>query len=202
MTTLAMLHAKDSAKMGDRKMICRASIFLTCAVLVFLMEGCVLSIPKDNVDFAPVNDMKSFCGKYRNLGVKRSIAGEKSQDFYLSSVWFKLTGKENASISEVEIKILSEDSLQIRAVGQNGVAMEKVIVKDKDFTLEDGKIRVSSEWGVPLPIVGLGRSEIYFGIDQQDNGKYREKAFAVGALALVIPMVISGSEGIVFERIK
>jgi hypothetical protein len=187
----------------------RFSMLMLLASLfsILSISGCVSSKPPNNVDFAVVEGIGEFAGTYQNRG-----RGEKKPEeedrinirvVYLSSLLFPtLEKKLNSSILKVEIKKLTEESLAVKAMGINGVVKEGIFIKGKDFELSSGQIYLKHQFGVPLPIVGVGYKKSYLGIDQHGDGKYKESTTAVGLLALIIPIALSGTEEIRFERIS
>ena len=175
-------------------------LFLLAALMS--MTGCASYVPPDNVDFAVVNDIGDFCGTYANQGIGEKSDAPNKRIIYLSSLfWPALDNKQNALISKVEISRFDGNSVFVRAIGANGVEKEAAFVRGRDFDLENGRICLSRQWGLPSPIVGIGYKTSYIGLDVRKDGKYKERTSAAGLLALLIPFAASVSGEVRFERL-
>ena len=181
-------------------------MLLTFSFSLSILSGCVSYTPPNNVDFASVKDISEFNGVYRNRG--RSKREPQEEDklnirvVYLSSLfWHTLDKKENASIQSIEIENLNNQALVVKAIGKNGVEKEGFFVKGRDFELSSGKIHLAQNLGIPYPIVGLGYKSFYLGLDLRRDGKYKESTTVAGLVFLVLPIAITGTEEIRFERI-
>jgi len=172
------------------------------AILSLAMQtGCVSSAPPGNAAFASVEKLEAFCGTYENLGE----AERRGNRYFLSSLLFnERSSVENEAVKRIEIAKAAENELEARALGSDGQERRrKRFVLNKDFTFEDGKIVVLSEWQstVPFKLVGAGHFHIYIGIDQNGDGKCESGGTAAGLFACLFPIAMNATREIRFKRL-
>lgn len=175
--------------------------FLSLFSLVFLLNGCITSGPTDNAGFDKIETLKELEGVYQNLG-----EGEQGESpVYLSEViWPKTVGIPHALITTIEVRLLSPNSLGVRAKSRVGVAKEDTFVEGTDFEIHSGRIRLKHRVGSGGDINPVLYGPYYerheLGLDTKGHGKLRRQDGFVGLL-MVMPIAGVTSEAVRFVRI-
>ncbi len=177
-------------------------ILLPLCSLILLLNGCFSSSePTDNASFDKIETLKTLEGVYHNLG-----EGEQGQSpVYLSEViWPKIVGIPHALITTIDVRLLSPNSLGVRAKSKVGVEKEGTFVEGTDFEIHSGRIRLKHSVGSGGDINPVLYGPYYerheLGLDTKGHGKLRRQDGFVGLL-MVMPMAGVTSEEVRFVRI-
>ncbi|HSQ01519.1 MAG TPA: hypothetical protein VL049_30215 [Candidatus Dormibacteraeota bacterium] len=175
-----------------------------------MAAGCSFSsAPPDDVDFAAVTDLHQLDGRYRNRG--QGAPGDAP--LLLSALVFPTdTALAHAAIEVLEVRATSPDTLTVRAIGAQGVVVtEGTFVAGRDFTLDEGRVRIGHRWA-PLsyspehapddPLVGPRTETVELGIDRRGQGKYRSSFTGAGLVYLIVPIAFHQAREVRFERIE
>jgi len=171
--------------------------------MVICLSGCVTSGPKNNVGFEKIEKIADLEGVYRNRA-----EGESSRSrVYLSPIIWPDDKLDHETIKSIEVRVLSDNELYVKAHGTKNVVKESVFVEGKDFTISNGRIQshtgiiptIGFPQGIPFMMVGYGNEEL--GIDEHGNGKYRNSGAIAGTAFLYIPFVGGGHDDYRFVRI-
>jgi hypothetical protein len=177
--------------------------FLPLFSLVLLLNGCISSGPTDNVGFDKFETIRELEGIYQNLGEREQGA----PPVYLSQViWPKTEGIAHAAITAIEVRLLSPNTLGVRASSKDGVEKEDTFVEGKDFEIHSGRIRLKQSFRIAGfksgdPAVGPLYERDELGLDRKGHGKLSKQGGFVGLVYMLIPMAIGGYEDVRFVRI-
>ena len=169
--------------------------------LVLLLNGCNSYRPTDNVSFDKIETLKELEGVYQNLG-----EGEQGHlPVYLSKViWPKPEGIRHDLITTIEVRLLSPNSLGVRARRGVGVEKEDTFVEGKDFEIHSGRIRLKHGFGsagdIDPILYGPYFARHELGLDTKAHGKLRKQEGFIGLL-MVVPVAAVMSEEVRFVRI-
>jgi len=171
---------------------------LSLVSLVLLLNGCFTSGPTDNVGFDKIETLRELEGVYQNLGEREQGA----PPVYLSQViWPKTAGIDHAAITTIEVRLLSHNTLRVRASRTDGIEKEDTFVEGKDFEIHSGRIRLKQKVGFQNDLaIGPSYERDELGLDKKGHGK-RSQQFGFVGLVMVIPMVLGGSDEVRFIRI-
>jgi hypothetical protein len=181
----------------------------SCGLAALVAAGCVFSsAPPDNLDFAPVTDLRQLDGRYRNRG--QGAPGEAPR-FLSVLVLPTAVGVDHASIAVVEVRATDASTLTVRALGAEGaVVSEGTFVAGRDFSLEEGRLRLSHRWALLSyspeyapddPLVGPRSETVELGLDLRGHGKYRSRFTGGGLVYLIVPVFFRDVTDVRFERI-
>jgi hypothetical protein len=177
--------------------------FIPLFSLVLLLGGCITTGPTDNVDFGKIETIRELEGVYQNLGEREQGA----PPVYLSRViWPEAAGIDHAAITAIEVRLLSPNTLGVRASSKDGVEKESTFVEGKDFEIHSGHIRLKQNVGIAgfksgEPVVGPYYERDELGLDRKGHGKLSKQGGFVGLVMMLIPMAIGVSEEVRFIRI-
>ena len=166
-----------------------------------MVAGCISSGPQNNVGFGRIEKPTELEGVYKNLGE----GGQGGRPVYLSAVIWP-AGLDNASITAIEVRAVSDTTLVVKALKENDVVKEAKFVEGIDFELSSGRIRLKHHVGFSgatggNPYLGPYSESTELGLDQYGHGKYREEGRAAGLAFLVVPMVGGVRDDVRFVRI-
>lgn len=173
-------------------------------LIILISTGCVSSGPLNNVEFESSVTLSDLGGVYKNLG----DSGENTYDIYLSKIiWPNDTDLDHPQIKAIKVEILDDNTLTVKALGQNGALKEGRYTQGQDFKFENGKITINRESGVAgfksgEPMLGLYKGNVTLGIDKKGHGKSRSSAKAIGMVYMVIPLAMSSIDDVRFERLQ
>ena len=155
----------------------------TTLVATVFVSGCLIrEAPENNVGFERISSLNDLAGTYRN----QAEPGREKPPVYLSSViWGKIHGIEHEAVREVEVRTLNENTLVVRAIGDEGVEYESEFVEGLDFKIESGRIELLDKVGVEghergSVVIGPYHEIHSLGIDKRGDGKLLQKVEFVG----------------------
>jgi hypothetical protein len=178
--------------------------FIPLFGLVLLLGGCITTGPTDNVDFDKIETIRELEGVYQNLGEREQGA----PPVYLSQViWPKTAGIAHAAITAIEVRLLSPNTLGVRASSKDGIEKEDTFVEGKDFEIHSGRIRLKQSFRIAGfksgdPVVGPLYEREELGLDRKGHGKLSNQGGFVGLVMMLIPLAIGVSEEVRFIRIE
>jgi hypothetical protein len=180
---------------------CKNFLILFCINLI--LSGCISSsAPKDNVDFANVERLSGLDGTYQN----QSEWVSDQTPYYLSSLIWPDDKIDPKTIDAIEVKAITDNTIQVKGLGETEVKKESILVEGKDFNFHAGRIVLDqhTEFGPQAGgiFVGPSTGSSELGLDQQGHGKLKKSLFFAGLAFLVYPIVAGGSEDVMFKRIK
>lgn len=186
----------------------RAKTFLF--VFVFLVAGCAFhSKPENNLEFKEIADLQELAGVYKNKGnpsgfLSQKIWSDITRVFPdIRNVKTLDTGHENIEFIEV---ISVKNSLIVKAITDGCAVYEEKYTLGEDFKISDGKIVIKREShllsrGAGDVLLGPSYEDIAIGIDAGKHGKSRSTGYAAGLVFMIIPVAISDSTEIRYERV-
>ena len=186
----------------------RLKIFVILAA--FLVNGCAFhSKPEENLDFYQISQLSELAGVYKNKG---------NPSGYLSWLIFpdikkqrydiQKTGSFDIIHEDIEfIEVIPQDSsLLVKAVRNNCSIYEKINTAGRDSKIKDGVLIINREGhlltrGGDDVLLGPSYESVTLGLDTGKHGKSRSSGYAAGLVFLVVPMAISGTTDIRYERV-
>jgi len=177
--------------------------FIPLFSLVLLLNGCITTGPTDNVGFDKFETIRELEGIYHNLGERE----QRAPPIYLSEViWPKTEGIAHAAITTIEVRLLSPNTLGVRASSKDGVEKEDTFVEGKDFEIHSGRIRLKPSFTIgglkpEEPILGLFYERDELGFDRKGHGKFRKQVGIVGLVYMHMPLAAGANKEVRFIRI-
>jgi len=181
------------------------------AFFIVLLSGCVFySGPEGNTRFYQISRLSELEGVYKNKG---NPSGFLSQKIWpditkifpdIKEVMTFDTGHEDIEFIEV---ITKDNSLVLKAI-QNGCSVyEKTYILGRDFEISNGKVVIHREAhllsrGSGDVLAGPSYEDITMGIDTGKQGKSRSTSYAAGLIFMVMPVAISETTDIRYERVS
>jgi hypothetical protein len=177
-----------------------------CLAIAAIAAGCIYSAsPPERAEFAEVTTLEAVTGRYRNRGA----GGPGAPRVFLSAlIWPNQTGLDHDAIDIVEVVADGASALVVRAHGPQGaVVKESRFIAGEDFRLERGRIQIRREaaamsQAVDDPLVGPRVETTELGIDIGGHGRYRRSFRGAGLVYLMVPVVVSNTEEVRFERVE
>jgi hypothetical protein len=180
-------------------------ILLWLFSVVILLGGCFISRPPNNSAFGSIETTRDLEGVYQNIGEGKP----ENRPIYLSTlIWPKDKEINHNKIETIEVRVVSDNTIIIRALGRPdvGIIKEEKFIEGKDFEIHFGRIRLRQSVGfsgskLGDPIVGPTYEDVELGLDIEGQGKYKDNYSVVGLVYLVLPVAMSESNEVRFVRI-
>jgi hypothetical protein len=172
-------------------------------VLCILVSGCSYhSVPPDNVDFLSVESLREFEGVFRNLGERDS----DRPPVYLSSLIWKSNNINHSAVTAVEVTVLDEETLVVKALRDGSIEKEGTFVRGRDFRIHRGRIQLIKRWalfnyGAGDVLVGPRYENSELGLDAKGDGKFSSHGAGAGLIFLLFPFAFTGTEEVRFIRL-
>lgn len=178
----------------------KTAIFLLC---LMLLAGCSFHSEPDHA--APLQKdlrLQNLQGVYSNRG---------DPDGYLSNILWGVQPQQYVNgttylIDKIEV-IPAGNRVVVRAVAGECYLFQKHYEEGKDFTIKGGQIVIHDESallnsGTGDPLVGPRSAVTTIGLDTVGHGISREEFLFAGAVFLVVPAVMHGTEDRRYERLN
>jgi len=177
---------------------------------VFLIAGCVIHTePENNLDFQETSQLAELEGVYKNKGVPSGFLSQKIWPDItkvipdIKNVMTLDTGHEDIEFIEV---ISTSNSLLVKAISNGCSIYKQTYILGEDFEITDGKIVIHREShllsrGSGDVLFGPSYEDISIGIDAGKHGKSRSTGYSAGLVFMIIPVAISESYDIRYERV-
>lgn len=186
----------------------KQQIFL--AFFIILVSGCVShSGPEANAGFYQISQLSELEGVYKNKGSPSGFLSQKiwpdiSKIFPGIKVMTIDTGHEDIEFIEV---ITKDNLLDAKAIRNGCSVYKRTYVLGRDFEFSDGKVVLHREAhllsrGSGDVLAGPSYEDITIGIDTGKHGKSRSTAYAAGLIFMVLPVAISETKDIRYERVS
>lgn len=166
--------------------------------IIVIINGCIsVSTPRDNAPFSYINNLQQLEGIYKNKSAE-------SRSFLSYIIWEDLSFQQHNAINTIEVRKITEDTLEVKALGYDGNILKKgQFVNGKDFKFKEGKLVVKNRWRAAESVmVGPNYRWVALGIDSQGQGKSRSIEGGAGLVYLYFPVVYGGYDDVRFEKIK
>lgn len=173
--------------------------FLILLFLALALGGCFTARPPNNSEFAEVSDIRQLQGVYQNIGESKPGTGPH----YLSAILWGNTVPSTAHklIKTIEVRVVGDKTLSVKAQGAEGVIKEEVYVEGKDFNIVSGRIRLKQKLGFGGEgIAGPTYEAVEIGLDQRGHGKYSEHTTFAG-IVLLVPFAFYQTTEVRFVRL-
>jgi len=176
------------------------TIFISILLLFF--SACAShSVPKNNQSFKSITELSELSGLYKNAG---DPSGYLSAVIWGDSIENIKPEFQHEGIEFIEVKTI-EKSIIVRAIENSCSIYEKTYVLGRDFEINAGQISILSETsiltrGLGDVLVGPSYEKITLGLDSRRDAKYRNSGYAAGLAFMIIPVAVSGTKDIRFER--
>ncbi|CAB5498323.1 hypothetical protein THERMOT_844 [Bathymodiolus thermophilus thioautotrophic gill symbiont] len=174
--------------------------FIKFIAIIFIVSiaGC-FTAPINNKDFQKIRKIEDLNGTYLNKG----DTGDEIGVHLSRVVWANDRLLNHKLISEIVIKALNSNELQVEAMQGQSIVKKQIFIKGKDFNIDSGKINLRSGFSIINDIViGVEYHDITVGIDTLGNGKYVNSGAAIGIAILIIPFAIYTVQHVRFVKIK
>lgn len=174
-------------------------------LLPLLLGSCVSSAPLNNLPFSTVTSIEQFLGKYKNKG---EGGNDSAQAIYLSKIlWPNDSSFDHQLIEVIEVKRHSQETLLVNGLANNQILKTKLFTYNKDFKIVDGVINLKNEAGVAgfksgEPMLGIYTQSSKIGLDEKGHGKFQSHGAATGLAFMFLPIAISDSSNVRFNRIE
>jgi hypothetical protein len=179
--------------------------WLSGLCIVTLLGGCVNLRPPGNSDFTDIRSLRDLDGKYQNQGERAGKANLRPA--YLSAVvWSGANEMTHAKIDTIEVKMLNDTTVVVRALKSGHVEKESLFVEGQDFEFKSGRIRLKRrQWIMGFErgdvVVGPAYENVELGLDKKGAGKYRNEGGVAGLAFLFLPIAFGGREDVRFVRL-
>lgn len=179
-------------------------------LILLALAGCVFwtkSGPPDDADFARVAEVRDFDGVYRNRGVAGDGDATPTEVFLSGLIWPGEMKLDHPGVETVDFRAVDDGVVRVRALGSDGaVRRESTFVEGRDFVLERGRVRIRRESALLShspddPLVGPRVEQIVLGLDELGQGRSRSTFRGAGLIYLILPVAISTTDEVRFERV-
>ncbi len=171
--------------------------------VTLLLSGCSSNgIDADN-PFAASSSLQALAGVYQN---KAQTDHPQAPALRLSTIIWREPGLAHDEVEKVEVAVIDEKTLQVSAIGSQGVVRTDRFIKGKHFNFRDGQLELQRENSLlgftsGEVMLGIGSGKLTLGVDTKGQGKVRHEGVAAGLVFLFLPMAIQTNEDYRFVRL-
>ena len=179
--------------------------FFTLLVgLVILLGGCSHNRTDPTRAFAVNQPIESLAGVYQN---RAQSSQPQARPVYLSAIIWRGVDLAHADIETIEVVVLNAQTLQVSAMGREGMIRTDRFFKGQHFEIQDGVLEIKPQAGVAglksgEPMIGVYSEKMTLGLDTRGQGKVRQQTQAAGLAMGLIPIAMSATEDLRFVKIN
>ena len=172
--------------------------------LTMFLSGCSFNgIDADN-PFAASSSLQALAGVYQN---KAQTDHPQAPALRLSTIIWREPGLAHEDVEKVEVVVVDGQTLQVSAIGPQGVVRTDRFIKGKHFNFRDGQLELKRESGLlgftsGEVMLGIGSGKLTLGVDTKGQGKVRNEGVAAGLAFLLFPMAMQTSQDYRFLKIN
>ena len=142
-------------------------------------------------------------GEYKNHAERK---GAEIDIFLSQLIWPEDDSLDHHAVTKVEVIKLSERTLLVKAWDKESILKSGEYVEGKDFSLQDGRIKLGLGGGANLEpeagVVAVHYENKEIGLDKSGHGRYQSSGVVTGVAMLVIPVMAAGVDDARFMRLK
>jgi len=168
--------------------------FIFYFLILIVFSGCITHNGPRDIHFNEIEQLKNISGLYRN-------------NHMLSYIIFgdTINTSLNDKINFINIST-KNDTVLVEAISEECVIYKQEYVLNKDFQIEDGKITLKRKFhllsrGSGDVTIGPSYETIEIGLDQNNNGMYKQQERLAVLVIFIIPIVASATNQLSFERV-
>jgi hypothetical protein len=172
-------------------------------MMLIILCSCAFHIePSDNQEFHQISQLSELAGVYKNNG---NPSGYLSQIIW-NDIKSIIDGIDHEQIEFIEVTP-KDNSLIVGAISGGCTIYKRTYILGRDFNITDGKITMHKNTflytrGGDDPLLGPSYEKTTLGLDVKNQGKSRDYEYGVGLLLMAVPVSVSQTRDIRYERVS